>query len=367
MNSTLLRGISDLDRIRHQRSVFDEVSIDAKAIKRLGLLRHAFKYGLWALRPGGYLKVADEPSVSQLFATNRIDFWQVRHEFFKSVGNSVCVETVSDKAGEITARKVQSRPLPSGVSFCIVFGGGEKDTELLYHAIKSIHDAAEGYFDKVEVIVCGAVGSELRRQLDDSFCGLLLRYLAYDSKLIAGRIPLADKKNRAFELAQYDAVVVSHTRIVFDKNLVNLLLSTDFEVLSPEVRVLWRDKKVRFVDFVLIGDYQLTGVSSSKALGGYFMLENYLEAMRDRVPYVDGGVMIFNRLSVPRAPFDSRLAWGEAEDVDACARLSLDGVLIDFDPRLKCESNVVKFSPVPSFKYRLTWPVKRALIRRGWY
>lgn len=370
MTSVSINTINDLHKVRQLRGEYSHVSVDARAMKQLGLLRHAFKYAMWGLREGGVIEVNDDPCVSLLFSPRRIDFWQVRREFFKSVGRFFEAQQVDDKLGVIRAIKRTRSDTPNGVSFGIVYGGGERDTQLLCDAVSSIAVAAQGQSDRVELLVCGSVDEALREriaQLLTSAPSMAVRYLPYEGPIVAGRIPIADKKNVVFDAANFDAVVISHTRISFAPDFVARLLRGCFDVLAPEVRAIWEGQKHRFLDYILVGSYDLSKRNPAAALGAYSRLADPLLGMKKRVPYVDGGVMIFNRQTVPYPPFDSALAWGEAEDVDACAKLYQQGLLIDQDDSLRCESSVVKFSPVPSLWFRMTWPLKRLLVCRGAY
>lgn len=370
MTSTHIHTIADLRAVRLRPAGFSEITIDARAMKHLGLLRHAFKYAAWGLSEGGVIQINDEPSMGQLFSPRRIDFWQIRREFFKSVGSYFEAELVDDKVGAIRAVKRCRTGPPNGLSFGIVYGGGDRDTQLLCEAVASIAASAQGFADRIELLVCGTVEESLQRriaQLTQSAPGLAVRYVPYKGAIVAGRIPIADKKNTVFQAAAFDAVVISHTRITFASDFAGRLLGSCFDVLAPEVWATWEGQKHRFLDYILVGGYDLSKRNSSPALGGFSSLGDPLQGMKKRVPYVDGGVMIFNRQAVHYPPFDAALAWGEAEDVDACAKLYQQGLLIDQDQALRCESSIVKFSPVPGTLFRLTWPLKRLLVRKGAY
>ncbi|RRS04342.1 hypothetical protein EIP75_10640 [Aquabacterium soli] len=363
----LVHDLASLAALHGRVESCDELIVDARALKQYGVLRHAFKYAQWALKDGGRLLVTDEPARSLLFTAQRVDFWQVRHEFFKSVGQTFLTEAVDDARGEIRAVKQVSTTLPDGLSFGVVFGGGVHDAALLLEAVQSMATASRGHESRVEILVCGPLDEEGLDRLRRYAPGIDIAVIDGDLPAQATRIPLPEKKNRLFQAARYQAVSISHTRIAVGTDFVSRVLSQHFDVLAPRVEVEWQGRRVRYLDYILIGSYDVARRNRAKALGGFSAGENHLAMMKRRVAYVDGGIMLFDKRLVRGLPFNSDLAWSEAEDLDACGTLYQQGALIDHDASLLCESRVLKFSPVAGPVFKLTWPLKKRLIQLGWY
>jgi hypothetical protein len=95
-------------------------------------------------------------------------------------------------------------------------------------------------------------------------------------------------------------------------------------------------------------DIQLGAKSGTVA--GENIEEDYLHWYRRRVPYVDGGLNIFNKNIIKDPPYNNFISWGEAEDVDVCNRLYQSGILIDYLPEIKCFSATCKLTGYTSLR-----------------
>ena len=367
MTTFFASNVENLKTLRQSKSKFSEITLNVDRLKEQGLLRHAFKYASWAIKPGGVLLVESTPSKTGIFSTKEIDFWQVRKEFFKSVSGNFQILNVNDHTGTILAKKVADDSSPTGVTFGIVYGGGERDSNLLKDAIASIGRQQYDPRFSVEILICGNVHEDLAKDLIRLANNIELRIIPYDKTFEANRIPIADKKNRVFEGAKYSIVVISHTRIEFVENFLDHLSQSCFDVVAPSVVVNIDGKERRFLDYISIGSYDTARVSPRQTLAACTTIDDHLLLAKKRVAYVDGGIMIFNKKNISHAPFDPSLAWGEAEDVDACSNLYQKGFLIDYDPSLKCRSMVMKFNPVPLGRGRISWFIKCVLIHLGLY
>ncbi|MTD33366.1 hypothetical protein [Paludibacterium denitrificans] len=212
-------------------------------------------------------------------------------------------------------------------------------------------------------MICGNISEDFASELRLLTDNIELRTIAYDKVLEANRIPIADKKNKIFEYAKYSIVVISHTRIEFEGHFLLILTKNCFDVLAPSVIVNCKGKERRFLDYISIGSYDTARTSPRQTLAACTTIDDHLLLAKKRVAYVDGGIMIFNKGNIHHSPFDKNLAWGEAEDVDACSNLYQQGFLIDYEPNLKCRSMIMKFNPVPTGRSRISWLIKRILIK----
>jgi hypothetical protein len=115
---------------------------------------------------------------------------------------------------------------------------------------------------------------------------------------------------------------------------------------TPAVYYVEKKKEFKYLDISFINNYQEIqyGASRRGTIAGENIDSDYLHWYRKRVPFIDGGLNIFNKNLIKEPPYNSFISWGEAEDVDVCNRLFQQGVLIDFLPDIKCYSATNKLT-----------------------
>ena len=338
-----LSSIDDIYKLQYVYDAYNEITIDTKKLKYTGTLRYAFKYALWALKVGGKLVIDDEPFRDHGFSTKRIDFWQIRHEFFKSLKDDIDLITLDDKLGYIEVIKTKDSYTNNGFSFGIVFSGNDSEIEQLTKSIQSllINERIEKY--KYEIIICGPSDFNANAYIAQ-FKNPNIRYLAFDFAPNAKRLMITQKKNYLYENCKYNIVCINHTRILYAQDFMIKTFDKKFDVFTPKVIVEQDGKWYRYLDFGLIGSYDLSRKNTSKALVSIILDDNILYFMKNRVPYIDGGLSIFNKNQIEEFPYNPFLAWGEAEDVDLCYNLYMHQFLIDYNDSIFCYSSTVKFN-----------------------
>jgi hypothetical protein len=341
MSKITVSSQQDLYKLKTVTKVYDEVTVRLHQLKHQGLIRHAVKYANNALKVGGTLIIDSTPFESYSLRRNKVDFWQVRHEVFGCLKNTVDVVDVNSKEGRITLRKSKHLYDYDGVSFGIVFSGNKQEEPLLVAAIRSIP-----VNQKVpcEILVCGPSGYNFD-WIKKEFLSLNFKYLPLDIATTP-RLLICDKKNLLYSSAAYSLVVISHCRIIFSDNFTNELLKYPIEMATPAVYYVEKKKEFKYLDISFINNYQEIqyGASRRGTIAGENIDSDYLHWYRKRVPFIDGGLNIFNKNLIKEPPYNSFISWGEAEDVDVCNRLFQQGVLIDFLPDIKCYSATNKLT-----------------------
>lgn len=135
------------------------------------------------------------------------------------------------------------------------------------------------------------------------------------------RFNISKKKNLGIHNVSGRIVIVVHDRIHLTKKWLEGLhkLNFSFDIYSSKIY----SKGCRFLDKVA---YSFKSYIFNKS-SHYFL--HYNESNVDQ--YVDGGIIVVNKLSSIKNFFDERLFWGELEDIDFIAHSKIDCNLITFD------------------------------------
>jgi GT2 family glycosyltransferase len=70
--------------------------------------------------------------------------------------------------------------------------------------------------------------------------------------------------------------------------------------------------------------------------------KNYLTMLKNRIPFVDGGIFAVTKRVLAVCPLNDNLRWGECEDVEWCNRARAHGFLIDMCPEMTATNAVSK-------------------------
>jgi hypothetical protein len=335
----IIRNISDLYILKSSEESYDEVIICAEKLKYTGVIPYALKYAYWSLNLMGIIKIFDSPHSTFAFQKNKIGFWQVRYLCAKILGNFCDFIEVDNNKGEIILQKNKEYEEHNGISFGVIFSGSDSDEKLLFQAIESIIDIDKTKDFPYEIIICGPSVYDKNRLVQLYGGNNNIKYLPFDFEANGERLMICQKKNYIFTKSKYSIVSISHTRIKFSNDFVAKLKSRHFDFCTPAVYYSENNFNYHYLDFLLIGGYDdIFIVPKLLPLGGYKMLKNYLFRLKGRFPAIDGGLNIFNKHIIQTPPYDDKVAWGEAEDLDLSARLFNQGVLIDFLYDIKCFS-----------------------------
>jgi hypothetical protein len=345
MKNYSLDNADSLDELFRSKCKYKSINIDAVYFSELGLLRHALKYALFKIEAFGQLKIYIGKSTTK-YGTNkkRILAWQIKHEIAKCIGQNVdFIESGDDSIIEATLTKKLTKDMKS-ITFGIICSATIADIKLLINQLESIETQSLNNPDiDIELIIVGPTSYD-SKDIKDRFSSLSITYVGIDIVDAAGRALVNTKKKYIFQNSKSDILVIAHTRISFSDDFLANVFDSEFEAAAPQVQIHLNGVIFQYLDYVLIGDYDLSKKSRFNTLNSLNFGSNYKMYFKRRVPYIDGGVVIFNKLRVITNPYNEYLAWGEAEDVEMCSRLYYQGYLIDYLRNIKCTSNTNKLS-----------------------
>lgn len=341
MKSFVVSSQKDLYSLKNYCEYYDEITIHLDNRNLPGLIRHAVKYSVHALITGGKITIHSAPFTSYVLQRKKIDFWQVKYEVFGCLKDAVEAVEVNAAEGKLILRKIKHLYNYSGVSFGIVFSGNKEEETQLVYSIKSII-ANNGINNlKNEIIICGP-SDYSSSSLTEKFEGVDLRYIPLDIAT-SPRLMICEKKNTLYKAAKYSLVIISHTRINYSPDFIKQLISYPVEMVTPAIYYMDKGIKFKYLDLSFIDNYQDLQLGAARGtVAGENIQEDYLHWYRKRVPFIDGGLNIFNKNIITDPPYNNYIAWGEAEDVDLCNRLYQSGMLIDYLPAISCFSATCK-------------------------
>ncbi|MDD2367946.1 MAG: hypothetical protein PHQ90_01510 [Sulfuricurvum sp.] len=357
-----IRAIEDIYTIQFVYDQYDEVVIDTSLLKYLGVMRYAIKYAFWALKINGSLIIEEDFSKNSKASHKRIAFWQVRLEFFKSLGDDIELVELDDSKGYLKAKKIQDRYTNNGFSFGIIYGAANNEEEQLTNSILSILENINLNHYEYEILICGPSNFEANDYLTQ-FNSKNIYYIPYDLTSNK-RFLITAKKNYLFLQTKYNIVAISHTRILYAKDFAMETFKKKFDLSTTKVLVDQKGSKEKYLDFSLITSYDIIKYPVDGIPAGN-ITHDFLYYMQKRVPYIDGGLTIFNKNIILESPYNDKIAWGEAEDVEMCASMYFKGLLIDYFDSIESESSTCKIKIKTSLRYKIKRYISNFLIRNG--
>jgi hypothetical protein len=327
-----LDTVKSLEIVRNKRELYDEIELDSSKLIGRGIFRHAVKYGFWALKKDGKMTIHGKEDTGFGFAIGRIKFWQIRAEVYKLLKKEIITLTDIQTEGYLVVKKMNKTSVETFVSIGFVFGGDREELRLLKNSFENISKR-----DGIEILICGP-----------SECASETLFEEYNVKYISmdladpNRILYTKKKNELFKRAKYSIVIIAHARILISIQLVSEIFKYNFDVITP--RITYQNEKGihAYLDYLLVENYALLTIRKHHTVGLKQVGQKYLYQLKNKVPYVDGGLTIFNKESITFPPYSEYLGWGEAEDLEMCERLNQQGYLIDFAPDLICCTQINK-------------------------
>ena len=349
MNRITISTLADLYTIKEVSQFYDQITINLDKLKHDGLTRHAVKYSNHALKTGGLINIHSSPFESYVLKRNKIDFWQVKYEVFGSLKDAVEIVEVNAKEGKLVLRKKKHLYDYTGISFGIVFSGDKQEEKQLISSIETIRQNKELSRIDYEILISGPTTYEPAAIINE-FPRLKIKYLPLDIAT-QPRLMICEKKNLLYKNARFSLVTISHSRILFPDDFVQSLTRFPVEMVTPSVYFNINGKDYKYLDLAFISSYQDLQLGAKRSsIAGENIQSDYLHWYRRRVPFIDGGLNVFNKNVIPEPPYNNYISWGEAEDVDLCNRLFQNGILIDYLPSIRCHSATCKVTGYSSLK-----------------
>ncbi|WP_396186344.1 hypothetical protein [Flavobacterium sp.] len=192
-------------------------------------------------------------------------------------------------------------------SFGIVSDGRKND-----RILDIINQIKQFSIPNFEVVICGPPPA---KDLPDYVKVVDDNDLYFDS-----RIPLAKKKNRIIDVAQYNNLILFHDRFNFPTDWYENIVKHGNYFDGFCIRIVDEDTKSHRVQ-----DWISTSLNHLE-FKKLFHKEGSLHYNKWLPNWnVNGGFMIIKRHLIDRVRLNPFLHWGEAEDGDLCRRLDADG------------------------------------------
>ncbi|MFN4091451.1 MAG: hypothetical protein ACK4FG_00980 [Brevundimonas sp.] len=182
------------------------------------------------------------------------------------------------------------------------------------------------------IAICGPKGGE----------GLFrsrprLKYLEYDERDADGRFLVGRKKNFLISALKANRVAVLHARLVLDDNALSRV-PNEFDIMAPNVEVVEFGARRPYLS-LCFSDSGILGVMPTRAPRSTrnTRSSDLLDLYRHGPPYVDGGGFFVMKRVHETLPLSDKIAWGEGEDVEWCAR----GAALGFVAELAVDARAV--------------------------
>lgn len=303
----------------------EEIVVRTHSLKYKGVLRHALKYALWAVRPGGRIVVLDSGPREPRIRPYLIPFNLVLQQAFKLLGPETELEMLDHR--HMTAIFRRTSPiLAPGWSAAILFSGAPSEVVPVKRALEGLRRQPELAADKGgQIIVAGPAGAK------DSL-GLApdIEYFVFEST--GARALVSKKRNAVAGIAHNPRLIVTHARIVLEQGAL-AAMPREFDVITPRVEFREDDKPVRHIDYTVEDVLDGEGVSRRLSPFNAYDPHRYLEILAKGRPVIEGGVYAARKSVLESVPFSPFLAAGEGEDLEWSARLQAMGCLVDFEPQ----------------------------------
>lgn len=236
----------------------------------------------------------------------------------------------------------QKFPVPDysqSIECALIYSGDKKEYPSLKKSINSIIKAASKTNKKVLINIYSPRNSFFNTLNEGSFSHIQCE--DYVNK--QGKFEISKKKNFIFESSSAEILIIMHTRICVHEDFFKNLIISDVRFGSPHVTT---KNQSRYLDLCLYPKYKTPLLPH---FGGKYMLNRYDHLLDFYIPYIDGGIIIFNREYVESPPFDNNLCWGDEEDVALAVDLEKKGIKPQWFSKILCTTQTIKIYENYSF------------------
>jgi hypothetical protein len=320
-----------LSSLRHVRGA-GHVRIRTATLKYDGLLPHALRYAMFALRPGGRLEIVDTGGEDVRLLPFVFPFNQVCMAAARFLHRDMVIEGIEPGAG--IATYVRTRPEPeAGWSAGIVFSGAAGEVAQVERCVAALMRQPEIGGDRSRILICGPTESATH------VSHLAATYVPYDAS--SQRFLIGAKKNALMAAMPGPRLLVLHARIeLADQALANM--PAEFDVCTPVVDVETGSHRLPYLDFVVVDDCDPARMLRGARTAPGYERSSYLDRLSRGWGVIDGGCFAIWKDVAEDQPMNPMLAWGEAEDAEWCWRLHHNGYLVDLIPGARAASATSK-------------------------
>jgi hypothetical protein len=347
LNMGVIRNRDDIISLRNESSV-DRIVVETRRLKYRRLVPAAFRYAVFALRPRGQLLIRDNGADNPVSGPFEINFGLMRQWAFRLLSHDCRLVSIDETKRELLFER--TRPLPSAEwAAGVVFSGAQSEVPILHACLEGLLAQPELASRPGRILVCGPPEGRLAVE---GISGV--RYLD-QAPSVGSRFAIGAKKNQLAKALDAPRIAIMHARIVLG-HLALQGVPRDFDFGTPDVRVVRQGRSepylsLCFSDAGELGRFPRAKPLTTRNLWG----QDHLAIHQQGAPYIDGGVFFARRDAYLDCPLDETIAWGEAEDVEWCARAAQKGYLVDLFPGSPATSQTDKIGPrpaIPSFAAR---------------
>jgi hypothetical protein len=318
--------ISDRASLSAARTMvdLDTVTVVTATLKHRNLLPHAFKYALWAVRPGGTIVIEDDGGRSAAPPAYEVSFNIVRQWAFKFIGAGCEVESLD--ARRLVLRRT-APVLAPGWAAGVVFSGNDGEIPTLLRCLDGL--ALQPELDRTaggEIVVSGPA-----RDLGFLSDYPHVRYLPYETPP-GPRFLIGQKKNALMAALTAPRMVILHARVILDAGALGRA-PREFDISGPVTRIAGAGGERPYLSLSQT-DAVWPGTVPHRPTRGLHDApsDDPLALVERGGVFVDGGAFYVTRPVFEACPLHPLIAWEEAEDVEWCGRAFVQGFLIDIAP-----------------------------------
>jgi len=344
MSRFLAERRADLYRLKRLVDL-DEVELRTARLKHRGLLPHALKYGLWALRPGGRLIVRDSGPAGARLQAFEIPFGFVRQAAGKLLSGAARLTDLDDRAFTLAFERT-SEPPPPGWSAGVVFSGAEAELPVLRRCL----DGLAAQPELAEIVVCGPP-----RDLTFLAGVSKARYLDYEVAT-QPRLLICAKKNALARSLTQPRLCLLHARNVLAPGCL-AAFPREFDLSAPQGAY----GTLPYLDLAVTDAPEGWRPPRRLVSRNDYPRDDYLRLYERGTPWLDGGLFMARREAFMASPLHEGVAWGEAEDLEWCWRAQAQGFLVDLEPAAHAQSQTFKWPRRMLSQPRFTRAPVRAL------
>ena len=316
-----IRSIDDLYALKHATGL-TTVHLESARFKFSGLLRHAIKYGLWSLKTGGTLTIADNGPSTLKLAPYTVPFQVVCQQAVKLLSDEAELVAIDPAKMTITFRRTSCDPLDHWTAG-IIISGAASEKPFLDNALAGLRAQRQFQTDEGQIIICGPAAG--RSLIDDD----RIEYIDYEG---AGpRALTAHKKNLILAQARNPKIAILHARMVLTDKCLDRM-PANFDAMTPCSEYHHAGGVVPHDDLIFIDVLDLESVTRKLPSHSGYNRARYLSQFTRGRPFISGGIFLVSKKIATAVPLSDHLAWGEAEDMEWCARLHAHGAIVDLEP-----------------------------------
>lgn len=323
--SYVVRVPADLYGLR-QKTGLSEVTVHTALLKYRRLVPAALRYAVFALKPGGTLTVIDDGADDPVSPPFQVNFGLMKQWAFRLLDRDCRLVEMDPAPGRLTFARtgeITSAEWAAGV----VFSGSDQEAPALHACLDGLLNQPELAGRPGAVVVCGPAAG--RTHID---AYPTVRYLDFETPP-GPRFLIGIKKNLLAAHLDAAKIAIMHCRIVLQPGCL-AAVPAEFDIGTPNVMAATADGGLEpyislcFADLGELGRAPTARAVTTRNVPP----ERYLEIHERGAPYADGGVFFASRAVYQDCALDEDIAWGEAEDVEWCARAANLGYLVDLFP-----------------------------------